>query len=147
MHYQHRVFETQAGVSRLTINRPGVMNALNRAAVQEMSHALDWIRDEGQSRVLVITGAGRAEQWGLIYKAVPPEDLARASDELTERLAKGPTQAYGLIRQGLRRSMEGSLTETLRLERRNRRLASRTDDFAEGVAAFQSKRPPEFRGK
>src|SRR5690606_17306594 len=42
-------------------------------------------------------GAERAESWGMIYKAVDDEALARESAELAAKLAGGPTRAYALI--------------------------------------------------
>lgn len=50
MRYQHIQFETRDGVSMLMLDRPAVMNALNRAAVDEICDAFDRIRDEGASR-------------------------------------------------------------------------------------------------
>lgn len=60
MIYQHIQFETRGAISKLTLDRPSVMNALNRAAVEEIDDALNRVRDEGASRVLLLTGAGRA---------------------------------------------------------------------------------------
>jgi 2-(1,2-epoxy-1,2-dihydrophenyl)acetyl-CoA isomerase len=62
-------------------------------------------------------------------------------------MAKGPTRAYTLIRQGLRDSLDKTLTEALMVERRNQLQAGRTADFAEGVTAFLQKRPAAFSGK
>ena len=36
MIYQHIQFETHGAISKLTLDRPSVMNALNRAAVEEI---------------------------------------------------------------------------------------------------------------
>jgi enoyl-CoA hydratase len=47
-------------VRRLTMNRPGSLNALNRDLVDAMSRALDEAADDGDVRVLVLRGAGRA---------------------------------------------------------------------------------------
>lgn len=91
--------------------------------------------------------AEQAEQWGLVYKVVDDEALARESQALATKLANGPTRAYALTRQALRASLECSLTESLRIERYNQLVAGRTEDFAEGVAAFQARRPPAFKGR
>ena len=84
--------------------------------------------------------AERAEQWGLIYKAVDAAARAVETHALAERLAHGPTLAYGMIRQGIRFGLQHSLMETVQLERRNQLTASRSDDFRAGVEAFQRQR-------
>jgi 2-(1,2-epoxy-1,2-dihydrophenyl)acetyl-CoA isomerase len=91
--------------------------------------------------------AERAEEWGLIYRAVDGTDLAAETRALAQRLASGPTLAYGMIRQGIRFGLEHSLMDTVALERRNQLLASRSRDFKEGVEAFRTKRNPRFQGK
>lgn len=91
--------------------------------------------------------AETAERWGMIYKVVDDDALSSEAQQLAEKLARGPTRTYGLIRSAIRSSLDSSLSETLRLERVNQMQAGRTADFAEGVAAFQAKRPPAFTGK
>jgi 2-(1,2-epoxy-1,2-dihydrophenyl)acetyl-CoA isomerase len=48
--------ETAGGICRITLNRPEVMNALNRALRAELTAAL---RAGWEARVIVLTGAGR----------------------------------------------------------------------------------------
>ena len=67
--------------------------------------------------------------------------------ELAHKLAKGPTQTYTLIRQGIRFALDHSLSETLARERTHQMLAGHTQDFAEGVAAFREKRAAVFKGR
>jgi enoyl-CoA hydratase len=47
-------------VRRLTMNRPGSLNALNRPLVDAMSEALGDAADDDDVRVIVLRGAGRA---------------------------------------------------------------------------------------
>lgn len=91
--------------------------------------------------------AGQALDWGMIYKVVDDDALMTEAQALAARLAKGPTKAYALIRQGLRQCLDKPLGEGLMVERRNQRLAGLTEDFAEGVSAFLQKRPANFRGR
>jgi 2-(1,2-epoxy-1,2-dihydrophenyl)acetyl-CoA isomerase len=91
--------------------------------------------------------AERAEQWGLIYQVVEGADLAAQTRAFAQRLASGPTLAYGMIRQGILYGLEHSLMDTVALERRNQLLASRSRDFKEGVEAFRAKRKPRFLGE
>ena len=91
--------------------------------------------------------AETAESWGMIWKCVDDEQLMPTAREIAGKLAKGPTRAYALIRQGIRDCLDVSLTEALMVERRNQMIAGRTGDFAEGVTAFLQKRPAEFKGK
>jgi len=60
MNYEHIIFEESDGVAMLTLNRPLALNALCFEMLAEMNAALDGIRDEGRTRALLMTGAGRA---------------------------------------------------------------------------------------
>src|SRR5262245_65852317 len=60
MSYEHISFEQTDGVANLTLQRPASLNAFNVEMVDEITHAIDRVRDEGTARVLVMTGAGRA---------------------------------------------------------------------------------------
>lgn len=91
--------------------------------------------------------AEQALDWGMIYKVVDDAELMPAARAIADKLAKGPTKAYALIRQGIRECLDSSLSEGLMVERRNQLHAGRTGDFVEGVAAFLQKRPANFQGK
>ena len=58
MEYQCIRFSLDAGIARLTFNRPDKLNSFNTAMHAEIRAALRRVQDEG-ARVLVITGAGR----------------------------------------------------------------------------------------
>jgi enoyl-CoA hydratase len=60
-HYQHLLCERQEhGILRITINRPEVLNATNARLHWELSRVWRDIGDDPETRVAVITGAGRA---------------------------------------------------------------------------------------
>jgi len=91
--------------------------------------------------------AETAAEWGMIYKTVDDADLAPTVAAIAQKMAKGPTLSYRLIRQGIRDSLDKTLTEALMVERRNQLVAGRSADFAEGVTAFLQKRPAAFKGR
>jgi len=91
--------------------------------------------------------AERAEQWGLIWKAVDDERLADEARALARLLASGPTKGYGLLKKALDASAGNSLDAQLDLERDLQRDAGLSEDYREGVSAFKEKRAPRFTGK
>ncbi len=58
MTYEHILFSVDAGIARLTLNRPDRLNSFNDAMHAEVRAALAGVREQG-ARVLVLTGAGR----------------------------------------------------------------------------------------
>jgi len=94
-----------------------------------------------------IIDAQEALRIGLVNRVVPAEQLEQETLKLAERLAQGPTVAYGLAKTGLYQGLGMSLEDVLNMEARNQAIAARTPDRAEGVAAFREKRPPRFTGR
>ena len=58
MAYENILYEKKGGIAYITVNRPKVLNALNRKTVEELDHALLDARDDAGVRVLILTGAG-----------------------------------------------------------------------------------------
>ena len=94
-----------------------------------------------------IIDAQEALRIGLVNRVVPAEQLEQETLKLAERLAQGPTVAYGLAKTGLYQGLGMPLEDVLDMEARNQAIAARTPDRAEGVAAFLEKRPPRFTGR
>ncbi|TNF86277.1 MAG: 2-(1,2-epoxy-1,2-dihydrophenyl)acetyl-CoA isomerase [Gammaproteobacteria bacterium] len=90
--------------------------------------------------------ARQAEEWGLIWKCIADDDLAAEAERLAKHLATRPTHGLGLIKRAMLASNTNTLDQQLDLERDLQRLAGRSEDYREGVAAFIQKRDPEFRG-
>jgi len=88
--------------------------------------------------------ANEALRLNLINQVVPAADLAAHTTALAERLAAGPTQAYGRIKRLLRESLARDLPSQLEAEREAFHESMKTNDFAQGIAAFLGKRKPDF---
>jgi 2-(1,2-epoxy-1,2-dihydrophenyl)acetyl-CoA isomerase len=90
--------------------------------------------------------AARADALGLCTKVVPLDRCLAEAQALAAAFAKGP-RALGLIKRELVRNGLGDLHNALAYEAHLQSVAGATADFAEGLAAFAGKRPPEFRGQ
>jgi len=91
--------------------------------------------------------AKQALDCGLVTRVVDDEALVGEARTIAARLARGPSLALGMIRRQVAAALNSTLAEMLDVERDNQRIAGRTRDFREAVAAFAEKRKPEFRGE
>ncbi|WP_276499559.1 enoyl-CoA hydratase-related protein [Pontibacter litorisediminis] len=90
--------------------------------------------------------AEEALQLGMVNKVVAPEELDAAVAELAARYAAGPTKAIGLMKKMLNKSFSATLDEMLDYEAHCQKIAGNSEDYKEGVTAFNEKRKPQFKG-
>jgi 2-(1,2-epoxy-1,2-dihydrophenyl)acetyl-CoA isomerase len=88
--------------------------------------------------------ADEALEWGIVTTVVNDDRLSDATDALIDRLAHGPTGAFGRTAALLRSSSGHTLDEHLRAERVALIASGRSADGWEGITAFASKRAPHF---
>ncbi|WP_028981295.1 enoyl-CoA hydratase/isomerase family protein [Sporocytophaga myxococcoides] len=91
--------------------------------------------------------ATEAQQYGLVNSAVKVEELEETVDKLVAYFATAPTKAIGFIKKLVTESSENTLSSMLDQEAKFQEKAAHTNDFKEGVAAFVTKRKPDFKGE
>ncbi len=89
----------------------------------------------------------KAEEIGLIYKAVESDELMDSAYKICQKLASMPTKGFGLYKRAINQSLSNSLDEHLELEADLQTKAGYTHDYQEGVQAFLEKRKPDFKGR
>ncbi|CAG4885118.1 Enoyl-CoA hydratase [Georgfuchsia toluolica] len=91
--------------------------------------------------------AKQALQLGIVNRVVPAADLQMETEKLVQRLANGPTEAFGRIKKLIRNSLDCDLATQLDAERDSFLACTHTQDFKGALAAFVEKRPPKFEGR
>ena len=86
MSYQDLIYEIDAGIVTITLNRPEVMNALSPNLVAEMHRAFDEADADRAARVIILTGAGAAFSAG--YDQAPREDGKKKGDPTGKSIAE-----------------------------------------------------------
>ena len=91
--------------------------------------------------------AKQADDWGMIWEAVPDAAFDEHWKSRAAHLAKGPTAAYQRVKQSIRASFDNDLESQLALEAKLQGQCGQTRDFKEGVVAFLEKRPAKYEGR
>ncbi len=80
------IYEKEAPLAIITINRPKVMNALSNALVEEFDKAFDMIENDSEIRALIITGAGdKAFMAGADIKELEQRDFILGREQTRRR--------------------------------------------------------------
>jgi enoyl-CoA hydratase len=105
----------------------------------------------GRAMFLNLTGdfvdAETAYAWGLVERVVPAAELDDAAVAIADRIASRSPHAVAVLRELARTTRDLPLEEGLRREADGFVRCLRSEDGAEGVAAFIEKRPPVFSGR
>lgn len=91
--------------------------------------------------------AKQAEEWGLIWEAVPDADFEAQWKARATHLGNGPSSAYRALKTALRATWDTTLEEQLALEAKLQGKCGHTRDFQEGSMAFLEKRTAKFEGR
>jgi 2-(1,2-epoxy-1,2-dihydrophenyl)acetyl-CoA isomerase len=89
----------------------------------------------------------QAAEWGLVNRSVAGSRLLSVALGMAAGIAAGPTLAFRRQKDLLRRSEAMSWADVNEAEARMQAELVQTDDYAEGLAAFNEKRRPRFQGR
>lgn len=85
MHYNSLLFEKKGSITTVTLNRPDVFNAFNDEQSFELQDALKNVRKDDETRVMILTGAGKAFCSGQDLKAIAGAEKRSFIDSLNKR--------------------------------------------------------------
>ena len=105
----------------------------------------------GRTMLLNLTGefvdAETAYAWGLVERVVPVDELEDAALVVAGQIAAQSPHAIAVLRELARTTRDLPVEEGLRREAHGFVRCLRSEDGAEGVAAFIEKRAPTFTGR
>ena len=106
---------------------------------------------EARAKELVFRGehvdADRAQDWGLVNRAVADEEFEAVVEDFVDDLVSGPPVALRHAKRVMNSGQDQDIETGLDLESQSFSLLLTTDDMMEGAAAFAEDREPEFEGQ
>ncbi|CAM4501155.1 MAG: Short-chain-enoyl-CoA hydratase [Legionella sp.] len=106
---------------------------------------------KGRALDLCLTGrfikAETALNWGLVSEVVEPEFLIEHGKKLLQGILSMAPQAIAGVMEVIDHGYDLSLTDALHLEAIHFAKTCASEDKQEGVSAFLSKRPAQFKGR
>jgi len=117
--------------------------------------------DGGTQRLSRLVGRGKALEMillgepiealeayriGLVHKVVPPVELMQVVSDMARKMALMSPISLAYTKEAVKKGMDLTLEQGLRLEADLYYLIHTARDRIEGIKAFQEKRRPEFKG-
>jgi enoyl-CoA hydratase len=90
--HENVLFEKKGPIAYVTLNRPKVLNALNKATIAELSEVFNEARDDADVRGVILTGAG--------------DKAFAAGADIAEMAGDTPARAEAKTRQGQRLTLD-----------------------------------------
>src|ERR1700723_4036913 len=90
--------------------------------------------------------AKQAFDWGVVTECVPDAELEKVTDKLVDELRTFSPMAQRTAKKLLNDTEDSTLSIAFELEGHCYSRLRQSDDFKEGVEAFNAKRPPKFIG-
>jgi enoyl-CoA hydratase/carnithine racemase len=110
-----------------------------------------WLVGARKAKEIILTGkrlSGKeAERIGLVNLSVPRDQLESAVNELAAQLAEKSPVAMRIAKSLINRATQVDLSLSEELEIMSAIVNATSEDYAEGMAAFNEKRKPVFRGR
>src|ERR1700688_4074275 len=91
--------------------------------------------------------AKQAFDWGIATECVPDAELEKVTDKLVDELRSFAPLAQRTAKKLLNDTEDSTLTVAIELEGHCYSRLRQSEDFKEGVEAFNAKRPPKFVGR
>ncbi len=84
MNFECILYEKNQGIATIKLNRPGVLNAMNKQLWLDLQAALEDAKEDAQVKALIITGEGRAFSTGADLKESKTRSVEEYRDYLVE---------------------------------------------------------------
>jgi len=106
---------------------------------------------ERRAKELILSGrpfsAQEAYEWGLVNAVFPLDELRGKAMEIASEIASNAPIAVRQAKQSIHKGLQMGLMDGLAFEIESYNRTIPTEDRREGVAAFNEKRKPAFKGK
>lgn len=106
---------------------------------------------ERRAKEIILTGkpftAGEALEWGLVNRVLPPAEVVTEALATAEVIARNAPISVRQAKQAITRGTNLSLSDGLAFETEAYYRMVPTEDRREGMASFNEKRSPNFKGR
>jgi enoyl-CoA hydratase/carnithine racemase len=104
-----------------------------------------------KAKELIFTGdkisAHEAERIGLVNRVVPAAELGKVTDEIAGKIAEKSPVALRIAKRLLNQALETDSHRMSELEIMSAIVNATSEDYEEGLRAFNEKRKPVFKGR